>query len=142
MATKAEIFDAVVAAGGRGRAPVLPTLLKCTSAYPSEPKDANLRAMTALSYGCPFGLSDHSLTTAIPVAAAVLGATVIEKHLTLSRADGGPDAAFSLEPHEFGAMVRDVRDAVAALGEVTFGPTASEASSLPFRRKSGGKRGA
>jgi sialic acid synthase SpsE len=92
--------------------------------------------------GCEYGLSDHSLTTAIPVAAAVLGASVIEKHLTISRADGGPDAAFSLEPAEFGAMVRDVRDAVAALGEVTFGPTASEASSLPFRRKSGGKRGA
>lgn len=141
MATRAEIFDAVIAAGGENRVPVLPTLLKCTSAYPSEPKDANLRAMTAMFSGCPFGLSDHSLTTAIPVAAAVLGASVIEKHLTLKRADGGPDAAFSLEPHEFSAMVRDVRDAVAALGEVKFGPSDSEASSLPFRRKPGGKRG-
>lgn len=141
MATRAEIFDAVIAAGGENRVPVLPTLLKCTSAYPSEPKDANLRAMAAMFSGCPCGLSDHSLTTAIPVAAAVLGASVIEKHLTLSRDDGGPDAAFSLEPHEFRAMVQDVRDAVAALGEAKFGPTESEASSLPFRRKPGGKRG-
>jgi N-acetylneuraminate synthase len=142
MATRSEIFDAVVVAGGPNRAPVKPTLLKCTSAYPSEAKDANLLAMTEFPCQCPFGLSDHSLTSAIPVVAAVLGATVIEKHLILSRADGGPDAAFSLEPAEFGAMVRDVRDAVAAMGKVSFGPTDSEASSLPFRRKPGGKRGA
>lgn len=143
MATRAEIFDAIVAAGGPKSAPVLPTLLKCTSAYPSEPKDANLLAMRTLGWACEceFGLSDHSLTTAIPVAAAVLGASVIEKHLTIQRSDGGPDASFSLEPAEFASMVRDVRAAVAALGEVTFGPTVSEASSLPFRRTSGGKRG-
>ena len=135
--------DIACAAAAAGEALIKPTLLKCTSAYPSAPQDANLLAMRALShlFHCPCGLSDHSLTTAIPVAAAVLGASVIEKHLTLSRADGGPDAAFSLEPHEFSAMVRDVRDAVAALGEVKFGPTDSEASSLPFRRKPGGKRG-
>lgn len=143
MATRAEIFDAIVAAGGIKLAPVLPTLLKCTSAYPAEPKDANLLTMRKLGGACEceFGLSDHSLTTAIPVAAAVLGASVIEKHLTLSRSDGGPDAAFSLEPHEFGAMVRDVRAAIESLGDVRFGPTDSEESSLPFRRKPGGKRG-
>lgn len=144
MATRGEIFDAVVAAGGQKPVPVLPTLLKCTSAYPAEPKDANLKTMSAMAalWGwANVGLSDHSLTTAIPVAAAALGASVIEKHLTLSRADGGPDAAFSLEPHEFGAMVRDVRAAVESFGEVKFGPTESEASSLPFRRKPGGKRG-
>lgn len=141
MGTRADVFEAVAATRKWGGTV---TLLKCTSAYPAEPKDTNLRAMSILGHatGCKFGLSDHSLTTAIPVAAAVLGASVIEKHLTLSRKDGGPDAAFSLEPAEFGAMVRDVRDAVAALGDATFGPTESEASSLPFRRKSGGKRGA
>ncbi len=143
MATRSEIFDAVVAAGGPKTAPVLPTLLKCTSAYPSKPEDANLTAMVRLGdvCCCKYGLSDHSLTTAIPVAAAVLGASVIEKHLTIKRSDGGPDASFSLEPAEFRSMVNDVRAAVAALGEVTFGPTAAEASSLPFRRKPGGKRG-
>lgn len=144
MATRGEIFKAVDAAGGLGMAP-MPTLLKCTSAYPAGTKDANLNTMKTLAglWGWKnVGLSDHSLTTVIPVAAAVLGASVIEKHLTIDRADGGPDAAFSLNPDEFACMVRDVRAAVEALGEVKFGPSYSEASSLPFRRKSGGKRGA
>ena len=141
MATHGEILAAVAAS--REPKTALPILLKCTSAYPSEPKDANLLAMRALGEICggEFGLSDHSLTTAIPVAAAVLGAVMIEKHLTISRKDGGPDAAFSLEPSEFGAMVRDVHAAVSAIGEAAFGPLESEASSLPFRRKPGGKRG-
>lgn len=145
MATEQEIDAAItaVAIGGKPGHYPRPTLLKCTSAYPSEPKDANLASMRVVAdkCGCLFGLSDHSLTTAIPVAAAVLGASVIEKHLTIKRSDGGPDASFSLEPSEFRSMVNDVRAAVAALGEVTFGPTAAEASSLPFRRKPGGKRG-
>lgn len=144
MATMAEISNALMASGCLGLVPTHQrVLLKCTSAYPSAPKDANLRAMGAYAgfFGCAYGISDHSLTTAIPVAAAVLGASMIEKHLTIRREDGGPDAAFSLEPAEFGAMVRDVRTAVASMGEVKFGPTDSESSSLPFRRKPGGKRG-
>ena len=141
MATRAEIFDAVVSASAPHNK--FPTLLKCTSAYPSQPADANLASMRALGTicGCAFGLSDHSLTTAIPVAAAALGATVIEKHLTINRMDSGPDAGFSLEPDEFAKMVADVRDAVASIGCVQYGPLDSEASSLPFRRQSGGKRG-
>jgi len=138
MATWQEIEDAYWTTGT-----CQATFLKCTSAYPSEASAANLRAMVHMGgkLGVDVGLSDHSLTTAIPVAAAVLGASVIEKHLTINRSDGGPDASFSLEPAEFASMVRDVRAAVAALGKVTFGPNEAEISSLPFRRMSGGKRG-
>jgi len=118
------------------------TLLKCTSAYPALAGDANLATMRDMeSFGANIGISDHTIGIAIPVAATALGATMIEKHLTLSRSDGGPDAGFSSEPHEFAAMVRACREAAAALGEVRYGPTESEMSSLPLRRKPGGKRG-
>ena len=108
----AEEVRAAVEAAGR------PTLLHCVSAYPAKAADARLRRMGALriAYGCQVGLSDHTLSTAIPAAAAALGATVIEKHLTLSRADGGPDAGFSLDPGEFADMVRAVREVSQALG--------------------------
>ncbi len=114
-------------------------LLHCTSAYPTPVADANLQVIPELIDRFRFGeqytgLSDHTLNIAVPVAAVALGACVIEKHITLSRAAGGPDAPFSLEPHEFKAMVQAVRDCEAALGEVTFGPSPSEESNLPFRR--------
>lgn len=141
MATRAEIFDAVIEAGGPKNVPVLPTLLKCTSAYPARPADMNLLAMPNMFSGCPYGLSDHSRRPAIAIAATALGASIIEAHLIMDRSEGGPDAAFSLDPKEFSAMVQGCRDAAAALGEARFGPTKSEASSLPFRRKPGGKRG-
>lgn len=120
-----------------------PTLLRCTSAYPASAEDAALVSIPDLAhrYDCNVGLSDHTLGLGVAVAAVTLGATMIEKHLTLSRADGGPDAAFSSEPHEFAAMVVACREAAAALGEVRYGPTESEMSSLPLRRKPGGKRG-
>lgn len=119
------------------------TLLKCTSAYPALPQDANLAAGTMLPRitSCPkWGFSDHTLGIGVAVAAATLGATMIEKHLTLARADGGPDAAFSMEPDEFAQMVTECRRAAAAVGEVRYGPTAAEAEHLSLRRAPGGKR--
>lgn len=137
MATMEEIRAAIAEC-----VPPRPTLLKCTSAYPSLVEDANLMAMVEFGkLGCGYGLSDHSLTTVIPIAATALGAQVIEKHLTLKREDGGPDAAFSLEPEEFCLMVRQVRAAAVSIGYARFGPTRSERTSLQFRRPPGGKRG-
>lgn len=140
MATHDEILAAAIAAD---YSPHL-TLLKCTSAYPADASEANLTTMqwlTAIPRCRAFGLSDHTLGIGVAVAATALGASVIEKHLTLSRADGGPDAAFSMEPHEFAQMVTECRRAAAAIGEVRYGPTESEASSLPLRRMANGKRG-
>lgn len=111
-------------------------LLKCTSAYPSPPEEMNLRTISHLAeaFGVPAGLSDHTLGIAVPVAAVALGACLIEKHFTLSRAKPGPDAAFSLEPHEFKAMVDAVRDAEKALGRVSYELTEKEKVSKVFRR--------
>jgi N-acetylneuraminate synthase len=127
----AEAVDAVRAAGGRQLA-----LLKCTSGYPASPDEMHLRTIPDLAarFDLPVGLSDHTLGTAVPVAAVSVGASIIEKHLTLSRADGGPDAAFSLEPMEFAAMVDAVRTAERALGRVHYGVSPAEASSRVFRR--------
>ncbi len=111
-------------------------LLKCTSTYPAEPHNTNLRTIPHLRelFACQVGLSDHTLGTGVGVAATVLGATVIEKHLTLSRADGGPDASFSLEPTEMARLVQECRQARQALGQVLYGPTPAERKSLAFRR--------
>ncbi len=142
MATLAEIAAAVEAAEA---APSI-TLLRCTSAYPAEAKDAHLITMEDMRYAfdgrCEVGLSDHSMGIGVAIAAAVMGATMIEKHLTLSRADGGPDAAFSMEPHEFAQMVTECRRAVEAIGEVRYGPSTAEAAHLRLRRAPGGKRAA
>jgi sialic acid synthase SpsE len=96
----------------------------------------HLRTMADLAarHGTPVGLSDHTMGTAVSVAAVALGACVIEKHFTLARADGGPDAAFSLEPDELGRLTRDCRDAWAALGEVRYGEVEAEAASRDHRR--------
>lgn len=120
------------------------TLLKCTSAYPAPVEDVNLLTMEhmRLHFECDWvGLSDHTLGIGVAVAAAALGADMIEKHLTLRRADGGPDADFSMEPEEFAQMVTACRQAEAAIGTVRYGSTEQEASSLQLRRASGGKRG-
>lgn len=134
MASESEIEEAVQAARGAGASQI--ALLKCTSAYPAPPEEANLRTIPELArrFDCPAGLSDHTMGIAAPVAAMALGACIIEKHLCLSRADGGPDSAFSLEPQEFKAMVESVRVADKALGSVQFGAGAREASGLQFRR--------
>ena len=134
MASLAEIDDAVRAfrtAGGTQLA-----LLKCTSAYPSPAADMNLRTIPHLSesFGVPAGLSDHTLGISVPVAAVALGACIIEKHFTLSRATPGPDSAFSLEPAEFKAMVDAVRTTEQALGWVSYELLENEKASRVFRR--------
>ena len=134
MATLGEIDEAVRTfqeAGGREMA-----LLKCTSAYPARPDDMNLRTIPHLreAFGLPVGLSDHTLGVAVPVAAVSLGACIVEKHLTLTRAVPGPDSSFSLEPHEFGTMVNAIRTAEKSLGEVMYDVSAGDAESRAFRR--------
>ncbi len=134
MASESEIQEAVDAARASGATQI--ALLKCTSAYPAPPEEANLLTIPELArrFDCPVGLSDHTMDSAVPVAAVALGACIIEKHLCLSRTDGGPDSAFSLEPPEFKAMVAAVRTAERALGSVRFAPGPHEVSSRKFRR--------
>jgi len=134
MATLAEVDEAVQTireAGGTQLA-----LLKCTSAYPALPEGMNLHTIPHLAqaFDVPVGLSDHTLDLAVPVAAVALGACIIEKHFTLSRADGGPDSAFSLEPNEFKTMVAAVRVAEKALGRIHYGVSEAEVKSRVFRR--------
>lgn len=134
MATVEEIEEAVETARNAGATEI--ALLKCTSAYPARAEEMNLRTIPELSrrFAVPAGLSDHTMGVAVPVAAVAQGASILEKHITLSRSDPGPDSAFSLEPHEFKAMVDAVRIAEKALGEVHFGFSDKEASSRVFRR--------
>jgi pseudaminic acid synthase len=134
MASEEEIQEALDALHSSGCPDI--TLLKCTSAYPAKPEDANLNTIPdmASTFGCKIGLSDHTLGIAVPVAAVALGARVIEKHFTLSRADGGADSGFSLEPDEFKAMVEAVRTAEKALGKIQYGGSAGEEKSKVFRR--------
>jgi N-acetylneuraminate synthase len=134
MATLEEIDEAVRCARAAGATQI--ALLKCTSAYPAPAEEMNLRTIPELArrYGVPVGLSDHTLGVAVPVAAVALGARLIEKHLTLSRSDKGPDSAFSLEPHEFKSMVEAVRTAEKSLGHIYFGASGHEAASRAFRR--------
>jgi pseudaminic acid synthase len=134
MATAEEIEEAVQTARGAGAEQI--ALLKCTSAYPALPDEMNLRTIPELArrFEVPVGLSDHTMGVAVPAVAVALGACIIEKHLTLSRAQPGPDSAFSLEPNEFKAMVEAVRIAERALGEVHFGFSTKEASMRVFRR--------
>lgn len=134
MATIEEIEEAVRTAREVGAEQI--ALLKCTSAYPASAEEMNLRTIPELArrFDVPAGLSDHTMGIEVPVAAVALGACIIEKHLTLSRSESGPDSAFSLEPHEFKQMVSAVRIAEKALGEVFFGCSAKEANSRNFRR--------
>lgn len=134
MATVAEIDEAVRTAKQNGCPEVI--LLKCTSSYPASPHDSNLVTIPHMRelFGCPVGLSDHTLGIGVAVASVALGAVLIEKHFTLSRAEGGVDAAFSLEPHEMRALVEETKRAHQALGKVHYGPTERESKSLKFRR--------
>jgi N-acetylneuraminate synthase len=137
-ATVGEIDDAVKAA--RKAAPRKDAaeiaLLKCTTAYPAPPGEMNLRTIPHLAemFGAPAGLSDHSMGIAVPVAAVALGACIVEKHLTIARSEGGPDSAFSLEPHEFRAMVEEIRVAEESLGGVRYEVTQEEAVARDYRR--------
>jgi pseudaminic acid synthase len=134
MASLEEIQEAVQSARAAGAHQL--ALLKCTSAYPASPDEMNLRTIPELAsrFGVPVGVSDHTLGISVPVAAVALGASIIEKHLTLSRALKGPDSAFSLEPSEFKAMVDAVRTTEKALGHIQFGPSAHESKNTIFRR--------
>lgn len=134
MATLAEIDEAVQTLRDAGCEQL--ALLKCTSAYPAPPEEMNLRTISHLAkaFGVPTGLSDHTLGIAVPVAAVALGACIVEKHFTLSRDEPGPDSAFSLEPHEFKAMVDAIRVAEKALGEVSYAIMEKQQVSRVFRR--------
>jgi N-acetylneuraminate synthase len=111
-------------------------LLKCTSTYPASPENTNLRTIPHLRemFGCEVGLSDHTMGVGAAVAAVALGASMIEKHFTLARTDGGVDSAFSLEPAEFKALTEETARAYAALGRVAYGASEDEKASLAFRR--------
>ncbi|WP_120716809.1 pseudaminic acid synthase [Tsuneonella amylolytica] len=134
MATAAEIDEAVRTARENGCENLI--LLKCTSSYPADPASSNLLTIPHLRemFGCHTGLSDHTMGIGAAVAATALGAVAIEKHLTIAREDGGVDSAFSMEPDELAALVRETRTAAAARGTVSYGPSEAEKGSLVFRR--------
>ncbi len=134
MATLTELDEAVRAAREAGCCDIV--LLKCTSTYPSTPEDTNLLTIPHLKqlFNTEVGLSDHTLGLGVAMAGVALGATVIEKHFTLNRADGGVDATFSMEPAEMKQLAEESRKAWLALGRVGYGPTEKEKASLRFRR--------
>jgi pseudaminic acid synthase len=134
MATVAELDEAVRAARTAGCKELV--LLKCTSTYPATPENSDLRTIPHMRdlFNCEVGLSDHTMGVGVAVASVALGATVIEKHFTLRRSDGGVDSAFSLEPAELAQLVTETERAWQALGSVGYGPRAAELPSLRFRR--------
>jgi len=134
MATLGELDDAVKTAREAGCQQLV--LLKCTSNYPASPENTNLRTIPHLRqlFNTEVGLSDHTMGIGAAVAAIAIGASVVEKHFTLARSDGGVDSAFSLEPSELSALVMETERAWQALGEVRYGPTEAEQKSLVFRR--------
>lgn len=134
MATLSEVETAVRTARAEGNDRIV--LLKCTSTYPARPTNTHLLTIPHMraAFGTQVGLSDHTMGVGVPCAAVAMGATVIEKHFTLSRADGGVDAAFSLEPHELRLLVEETERAWQAMGEVRYGGSNDEQASLKFRR--------
>lgn len=134
MASLGEIEQAVATAQHAGCESIV--LLKCTSTYPASPENTNIRTIPHLRalFNCEVGLSDHTMGLGTAVAAVALGASIIEKHFTLSRADGGVDSAFSLEPSELAALVVEGHRAWQSLGRISYGTTEAERNSLIFRR--------
>jgi len=134
MASVAELDEAVRCAREAGCRDLV--LLKCTSTYPATPDNTNVLTIPHMRtlFGCEIGLSDHTMGVGAAVAAVAHSATVIEKHFTLSRADGGVDSAFSLEPAELAMLVVETERAWRSLGAVSYGPTEAERKSLQFRR--------
>lgn len=134
MASLAEIDEAVRAAREAGCDQII--LLKCTSTYPASPENTNILTIPHMSqaFGCQVGLSDHTMGCGVAVAAVALGATVIEKHFTLRRSDGGVDSAFSMEPEELALLRNETERARQSLGLVKYGGTALEEKSKAFRR--------
>ncbi|PHV12500.1 pseudaminic acid synthase [Chitinimonas sp. BJB300] len=134
MANVAELDESVRAARAAGCKDLV--LLKCTSTYPATPANTHLRTIPHLRdlFDCQIGLSDHTMGVGAAVAAVALGATVLEKHFTLRRADGGVDSTFSLEPEEMASLVVETERAWQAMGQVQYGATSAEQKSLVFRR--------
>jgi len=134
MATAAELDETVHAARESGCKDLI--LLKCTSTYPAPAEDTNILTIPHLRelFDCEVGLSDHTMGVGVSVASVALGATVIEKHFTLNRADGGVDSVFSMEPAEMSQLVVETKRAWQALGQVSYGPTEAEKKSLAYRR--------
>lgn len=134
MASVAELDESVRAAREAGCKDLV--LLKCTSTYPATPENTNILTIPHLQqlFQCEVGLSDHTMGVGVSVASVALGASVIEKHFTLRRADGGVDSAFSLEPEELNSLVVETERAWQSLGRVSYGATQAEKKSLVFRR--------
>lgn len=134
MATVAELDETVRAAREAGCNDLI--LLKCTSTYPATAANTNILTIPHLRelFGCEVGLSDHTMGLGVSVGSVALGATVIEKHFTLNRADGGVDSTFSMEPAEMAQLVEETERAWQALGQVNYGPTEAENKSLQYRR--------
>lgn len=134
MATVAELDETVRAAREAGCKDLI--LLKCTSSYPSTADDSNLLTIPHMRhlFECEIGLSDHTMGIGVGVASVALGGTVIEKHLTLKRAEGGVDAEFSMEPDEMALLVRETEQAWRSLGRIQYGVIAAESASLKHRR--------
>lgn len=134
MASAAELDEAVSAIREEGNEQII--LLKCTSTYPASPENSNLATIPHMKalFNVEMGLSDHTMGVGVSVAAVTLGATVIEKHFTSSRQEGGVDAAFSMEPHELKMLVEETERAWLAIGDVKYGPTAAELKSCNDRR--------
>ncbi|MSQ57470.1 MAG: pseudaminic acid synthase [Limnohabitans sp.] len=134
MATIAELDETVRAARTAGCKDLI--LLKCTSTYPATADNTNILTISHMRdmFNCEVGLSDHTMGVGVSVASVALGATVIEKHFTLNRADGGVDSTFSMEPAEMSQLVLETERAWQALGHVSYGPTMAEEKSIVFRR--------
>ncbi|MHA6481253.1 pseudaminic acid synthase [Paenibacillus sp. strain BS8-2] len=134
MASAAELDEAVRAVRLEGNNQLV--LLKCTSTYPATPNNSNLATIPHMKelFGTEIGLSDHTMGIGVSVAAVTLGATVIEKHFTTSRAEGGVDASFSMEPHELKMLVEETERAWQSIGHIQYGPTEAEKPSIANRR--------
>jgi N-acetylneuraminate synthase len=134
MASIAELDETVCAAREAGCKDLI--LLKCTSTYPATAVNTNILTIQHMRelFGCEVGLSDHTMGVGVSVASVALGATVIEKHFTLNRADGGVDSTFSMEPAEMAQLVVETERAWQALGQISYGPTEAEKKSIQFRR--------
>lgn len=134
MATAAELDETVRCAREAGCKDLV--LLKCTSTYPATPDNTNILTVPHMRdlFGCEVGLSDHTMGVGVSVASVALGATVIEKHFTLNRSDGGVDSTFSMEPAEMAQLVLETERAWQAIGQISYGPTEAEKKSLQYRR--------
>ena len=134
MATLAEIHQSVEAARAAGASDII--LLKCTSSYPASPEDSNIKTIPHMreAFNVHVGLSDHTMGVGVAVASIALGAVFIEKHFTLSRAEGGVDSAFSLEPHELTSLVVETERAKLGLGKINYRRGAKEDANAVYRR--------